>query len=298
MVDKIQTGFEPESVTIKVKDILPLKKIPASVRKGRKYRQITAAIREIGIVQPPIVTRHPKLPGKFLLLEGHLRIEVLKDLGIEEVICLISSDDEAFTYNRQVNRLATIQEHRMILKLVERGVSEQRIAEALDVNVASIRARLNLLHGICPEAAELLKDKQCPMDTIRALKKMKPVRQVDAVDMMIEMNNYTVPYAKALVASTPPEQLVDTDAPRAPKGVSADQIARMEREMASLQRGIKRIEATFGPDHLNLVLGVRYVESLLSNEAIDRYLDKHHPELREELVRTCEATVLASDTAE
>ena len=53
MVGKIQTGFEPESVTIKVKDILPLKKIPASVRKGRKYRQITAAIREIGIVQPP-----------------------------------------------------------------------------------------------------------------------------------------------------------------------------------------------------------------------------------------------------
>ena len=238
------------------------------------------------------------MPDKFLLLEGHLRIEVLKDLGIEEVTCLISNDDEAFTYNRQVNRLATIQEHRMILKLVERGVSEQRIAEALDVNVASIRTKLNLLHGICPEAAELLKDKQCPMDTIRALKKMKPVRQVDAVDMMIEMNNYTVPYAKALVASTPPEQLVDTDAPRAPKGVSADQIARMEREMASLQRGIKRIEATFGPDHLNLVLGVRYVESLLSNAAIDRYLDKHHPEIREELVRTCEATALVSDTAE
>ena len=235
---------------------------------------------------------------KFLLLEGHLRIEVLKDLGIEEVTCLISNDDEAFTYNRQVNRLATIQEHRMILKLVERGVSERRIAEALDVNVAGIRARLNLLHGICPEAAELLKDKQCPMDTIRALKKMKPVRQVDAVDMMIEMNNYTVPYAKALVASTPPEQLVDTDAPRAPKGVSAEQIARMEREMASLQRGIKRIEATFGPDHLNLILGVRYVESLLSNEAIDRYLDKHHPEIRRELVRTCEATALASDAAE
>ena len=89
MPDKIRTGFEPESVTIEVKDILPLKKVPASVRKGRKYRQITAAIREIGIVQPPIVTRHPKLPGKFLLLEGHLRIEVLKDLGIEEVTCLI-----------------------------------------------------------------------------------------------------------------------------------------------------------------------------------------------------------------
>ena len=297
MAGRVPTGFELESVTIAVADILPLKKIPAKIKTGRKFRQITASIREIGIVQPPVVARHPKLPGKFLLLEGHLRIEVLKDLGIEEVVCLVSSDDETFTYNRQVNRLATIQEHRMILKLVERGVSERRIAEALDVNVASIRAKRNLLHGVCPEAVELLKDRQCPMATVRALKKMKPVRQVDAVEMMIAMNNYTVPYAKALVASTPPDQLVDAEGARAPKGVSAEQIARMEREMASLQRGIKRIEATFGPDHLNLILGVRYVESLLGNTAIDRYLERHHPELRAELVRTCESTALSSEAA-
>ena len=298
MTGKVPTGFEPESVTIRVQAILPLKKVPASVRKGRKYRQITAAIREIGIVQPPVVVRHPKLRDKFLLLEGHLRIEVLKELGVEEVTCLVSLDDEAFTYNRQVNRLATIQEHRKILKLIERGVSEVRIAEALDVNVGSIRAKRDLLHGICPEAVELLKDRHCPMESIQALKKMKPVRQVDAVEMMIAMDNYTVPYAKALVASTPPDQLVDADKPRAPKGVSPEQIARMEREMASLQRGIRRIEATFGPDHLNLVLGARYVESLLGNSAIDRYLEKHHPEIRGEFITICEATALVSKAAE
>ena len=295
MTGKAPMGFEPESVTIRVQHILPLKKVPASVRRGRKFRQIQAAIGEIGIVQPPVVARHPKLEGKFVLLEGHLRIEVLKDLGVEEVTCLVSLDDEAFTYNRQVNRLATIQEHRMILKLVERGVSEERIAETLDVNVASIRAKRSLLHGICPEAAELLKDKQCPVVTIQALKKMKPVRQVDAVEMMIEMNNFTIPYAKALVASTPPDQLVDATGPRAPKGVSPELIARMEREMASLQRSIKRIEASFGPNHLKLVVAVRYVKSLLDNPAIDRYIEKHHPEIRQELIRICEATTPVSE---
>ena len=103
---------QPPSVgtwlTIRVQNILPLKKVPASVRKGRKYRQITAAIREIGIVQPPVVARHPKLEGKFLLLEGHLRIEALKDLGVEEVTCLVSLEGDAFTYNRQVNRLVPL----------------------------------------------------------------------------------------------------------------------------------------------------------------------------------------------
>ena len=71
-------------------------------------------------------------PGKYLLLDGHLRIEVLKDRGETEVVCLISTEDEAFTYNKRVNRIAIIQEHRMILKAIERGVSEERLAKVTE----------------------------------------------------------------------------------------------------------------------------------------------------------------------
>ena len=124
---------------------------------------------------------------------------------------------------------------------------------------------------------------------------MKPLRQVDAVQSMIEMNNFTISYAKALVASTPPDQLVDAAAPRAPKGVSPEQIARMQQEMESLQRSIKRIESTFGADHLNLTLAVRYVESLLRNAAINRYLERHNPEIREEFIGISEAMALSEE---
>ena len=55
---------------------------------------------------------------------------MLKDLQIDRVTCLVSTDDESFTYNRQVNRLATVLEHKMILKLIERGVPEDRIRYA------------------------------------------------------------------------------------------------------------------------------------------------------------------------
>ena len=68
--------------------------------------------------------------------------------------------------------------------------------------------------------------------------------------------------------------------------------------MASLQRSIKRVEATFGPSHLRLIVGVRYVMSLLDNPTIDRYLEKHHPEIRQEFVRICEAAALVSETDE
>ena len=124
-------------------------------------------------------------------------------MGQTEVTCLISTDDEAFTYNKRVNRLAMIQEHRMILKAVERGVPEDRIAKALNVDVASIVRKRKLLEGICSEVAEILKDKHIAIASFSELKKMAPLRQIEAAELMVAMNNYTISYAKSLLAATP-----------------------------------------------------------------------------------------------
>src|SRR5216684_9071660 len=135
----VSMGFEDTGQRIAIADIQPLKLVSAAVKKTPKYAQIIASVREVGIVEPPVVARDRDEAGKYLLLDGHLRIEVLRDMGEKEVVCLISIDDEAFTYNKRVNRIAIIQEHRMILKAVERGLSEERIAKALNVNVGRIK---------------------------------------------------------------------------------------------------------------------------------------------------------------
>jgi ParB-like chromosome segregation protein Spo0J len=67
---------------------------------------------------------YPELSGggtveACVLVDGHLRHAALPDLGNSEAPCLIADDDEAFTYNKRVNRLATIQEHYMIVKAIE-----------------------------------------------------------------------------------------------------------------------------------------------------------------------------------
>ena len=43
----------------------------------------------------------------------------------------------------------------MILNAIKKGVSEERLARALNVNIASIRTKRNLLTGICPEAVRV-----------------------------------------------------------------------------------------------------------------------------------------------
>jgi hypothetical protein len=155
----VEIGFEKTGVRLAMADIQPLRLVPPAVKNTTKYARIVSSIREVGIIEPPVVAHDKAEAGKFLLLDGHLRLEVLKDMGETTVECLVSTDDEAFTYNKRVNRLATIQEHKMILKAVEKGVPEERLAKALNIDVNTLRHKMHLLDGICPEAADILKDK-------------------------------------------------------------------------------------------------------------------------------------------
>jgi Trp operon repressor len=93
---------------------------------------------------------------------------------------LLATDDEAFTYNKGVSRLAIVQEHFMILRAIERGVSEKRIANALNVDIAHIKRRRRMLRGICSQAVDLLRDKSVNPVTFDMLRKMKPGRQAEA----------------------------------------------------------------------------------------------------------------------
>ncbi len=278
-------GFEPILQQILIANILPVKQLPITVPKSQKYAQIAASIREVGLIEPLVVARAQGQDGMFILLDGHVRLHVLKEIGTEVVTCLVAMDDEAFTYNKRISRLATIQEHKMILRAIERGVPETRIAAALNVDVDLIRRKRNLLNGICPEAAELLKAKHCSMNCFRSLRKMKPLRQIQAAELMIAANNYTIAYVDAILAATDADDLVDPASKKEPPGVTREQAERMKAEMASLQKNIKLIEGTLGPDHLRLVVVGRYVERLLTNDRLVRYLEKNHGEILGELRR-------------
>ena len=293
MANKVEMAFEPKTRFIEFSKILPVKLIPKGVKKTKKYQQIAASIVEVGIIEPPVVSKDRKNRGGFLLLDGHLRIEVLKEQGAEGVECLLATDDEAFTYNKRINRLATIQEHKMILKAIERGVSQERIAKALDINVSTIRQKRAMLEGICSEVVELLKDKHCPVNTFQSLKKMTPLRQINVAELMIAMDNFSVSYSRALLAATPQDELVEPEKPKNFKGISADQIARMESEMAKLQGEMKLIEDSYGPDHLNLVLARGYLVNLIKSEQVVRYLDQHHGGILAEFRRISELVTMA-----
>ncbi|UJB19215.1 MULTISPECIES: plasmid partitioning protein RepB C-terminal domain-containing protein [Lysobacter] len=270
------TGFERETRLVPISSIVPLKELSKGVKKSRKYRQILASIRSVGLVESPVV--FPDRRGKrFYLLDGLLRIEAMKDAGMVEVECLVSTDDEGYSYNKQVNRLSVVQEHRMIANAIERGAPEEEIADALDISVATVRNRFRLLDGLCSEVVTLLADKPCTMVVLKILKKMKPMRQMQAADLIVGQGNYSTSFAMAILGATNDDQLVESRRVRGrTPDATREQIGRLERELATAQQRTRFVEETYGVDNLCLTVAQSYLAKLLSKGSVNRWLSKNH----------------------
>lgn len=290
----IYLAFDRYFLTIPVASIVPLKTLPDGARASRSYAQVLSSIKTIGLIEAPVVMADPKNAGVWYLLDGHLRLEALKELGIAEVECLLAADDDTYTYNKRVNRIPPIQEHRMIARAMDRGVSSTDIAAALNLQVESVLRRFRLLEGISPEAAEMLKDTPCSMKVFDILRQMTSVRQIEAADLMIGQNNFTVMFARALRAATSENQLAT-----AKKGKgggkptpSGQQIARMERELAALQTQVKSVEETYGIDNLHLTVARGYIAKLLANNRVVRWLATHQQDYLGEFQKIAEIDTL------
>lgn len=289
---KVPLGFIPDTLLVPLDQILPSRKMPTGLITSVKFKQIRSSIDDVGLIEPLSVTAANKTTGQHLLLDGHVRLIALTELGFTEAPCLVATDDEAYTYNSRINRLSTIQEHFMIRRAIERGLSMERLAKALSVDVSHILKKMTLLDGICPEAADLLKDRQFSAEISRVIRKMKPTRQVECVELMVSANNITVAYAEALLVATPTEMLVDGKKPQKLTGVTQEQMSRMEREMANLQGQYKLVEQTYAEDVLNLVLARGYLAKLLDNKLIVRYIKQRRPEVLEQFEVIVETTSL------
>jgi hypothetical protein len=289
MMVSVSLACQSEIIEMALASILPMRLLEDTVRRTSKYKRIEASIRELGLIEPLVVFPQPNSNGCFMLLDGHVRLMILKSLGATTAKCLISTDDEGFTYNHKVNRLTAIQEHFMILRAIKNGVTEDRIARSLNVDVQNIRQKRDLLEGICHEAVHLLREKQASASALRELRKVKPMRQIAIAELMSAAGNYSAGYAKCLTAATPVDQLVDGERAKEIRGLSPEDIARMEHELDSLGQDFKLIEESHGKNVLNLVLVAGYLRKLLENPRVARHLSHHHPEVLAEFQKLVEA---------
>ncbi|MXP26929.1 chromosome partitioning protein ParB [Altererythrobacter indicus] len=290
MNEQVKIAFEQHVLTVPLDRLLPTKRLPKGLEASVKYRRIAASVGEIGVIEPLSVIRQKG--GTYLILDGHVRLAALRAHGATEAQCILAHDDEGVTYNKRVNRLAVIQEHYMIVLALERGVSEEKLARALNVDTKVIRQRRHLLNGISQDVAELLKDKPVGHVAFQKLRKMKPIRQLEVAELMISANNFTASYAKALLVTTKPDDLHKPDRHGKATGLSSEQMVRLEREMAELSTDYKELEMSYGDDMLVLVVASGFLERMLSRPEIEHFLESRHPEFLENFRSIVQATAL------
>jgi hypothetical protein len=276
-ISKAAPGFREHVVEVATESITPQKQISAASRKSSLYKQIAASLQHVGLIEPLVV--FPRKAGDYLLLDGHMRFDILRRTGATEVRVIFATDDESYTYNKRVNHLPPVAQHFMILKALKNGVSEERIAISLNVNVSNIRKKRDMLVGICPEVVELLRNNHVTADAFGVLRKMRPIRQIEAAEHMIASGTFSVLFAKALLEVTRPELLLELPSSRNIEAGSAGARALLEQENDSLLKDLKNTEASYGTDILTLSIVLGYIERLLGNVRIERHLMKYHSDI-------------------
>jgi hypothetical protein len=149
-----------------------------------------------------------------------------------------------------------------------------------------------MLKDICLEALELLKDKPVAMAAFALFKHVKPMRQIEMADLMNRMKNYSKSYAAGLVSRTKEDQLSEQAPAKRPVHAKAEDIARIEAEMQSLDGDILEIKESWGRDVVNLTTARGYVKKLLENAKVVRYLAAKYGDLLTEFQRIQEAASL------
>ena len=108
--------------------------------------------------------------------------------------------------------------------------------------------------------------------------------------MLVSANNFTAGYVEALVLGTSRDQVAQPDKPKARAGLTAEQIAKLEKEMESLERDLKSVEESYGENMLNLTCAKGYIKKLLENVKVVRFLNGNHPDILREF-----ETIAAAD---
>ena len=183
------------------RDLPIVKLVPRSERKATKkyYQRIEASLRAVGLIEPLIVYDQGDI---YEILDGRLRYEILLEMGVETVPCLVWKEREAFTANRMVNHISAAEEMRMLRKSLEE-LDEKTIAGAL--GLAGIAHRLNdrLLKQLEPQVVKAFEAGKISRPCAAELTHVKPERQAEILELMESCNDHSADLRQGLVLKTP-----------------------------------------------------------------------------------------------
>ena len=292
---KVNQAFQNKLITMDVSNIVPSKELTKQILTSKKYQTILASIKAIGLVEPLVIAFKG---GKIILLDGNIRLHILKTLGIKKTDCLVSTDDEGYTYNRHISHLSNVQERNMIIKAIDNGVPMEKIAAALGIDIKTLKDKKNLLENIHPDVVEMFKTCKISSKTFDYLRKMKDIRQIEVARFMCNANNFTAPLAHHFWVDTKPEMLRVQPLKRNAEDI--EKLASLENAIGKIHKEYRLIYGDFGKHVAKLQVVQAWVRGIFGNARAQKFLEKQYPDIARrlgELVDLTDLNVLNPDNS-
>ncbi len=290
--EHIKTAFELNSININFDNLIetaPRK----DFRSLSSYRVIFASLKEVGLLEALTVSR-ASIPNKYYLIHGHLRLYALKELGYTECPCIISKDNERYTYDVQVNYINPLERSRMIKKAVRDGLSTKKIAETLAMDEGKIIELMAIVTEIDPAAAEILKDCRVSEQTLKYLARVKPFRQVHMAQLMYDANNFNASFAKALYLSTDESEMLVKPKITKKSKIDTTAISNLNAELERTSEQLKDIKEQYEINVHSLITAAAFIRKILENENINDYISRHFQETHSTLINIVESETILS----
>lgn len=194
---------------------------PFPVRDDEDMAALVQSIKQVGVLEPAVLIRHPKKFGRFEMVAGHRRMHAAKLAGLTYIPVIVRDmdHDEATIYMVDSNlkreipltpmekaRAYTMRSDALKRKTGRRSKEEQKILEATGQkpktadeqlaeqtgeSVATVQ-RLKTLTKLTPSLQEMVDKKQLPVNTAADIAQLKPTEQDKLADA-IEKEGGTVP---------------------------------------------------------------------------------------------------------
>jgi hypothetical protein len=284
-----QTGLHPDPDGA-ARQILPSRKVPEGLRPHASSSRSARRSRHVGLIEPLSWRKADKTPASTCCSMGTCGC-CAGQLGFTDAPCLIATDDESYTYNNRINRLSTIQEHFMIRRAVERGVTPERLAKALSVDISHITKKINLLDGICPEAVDCSRIKHFSANWAGTAQD-----EADAAGRVRRTDGGRQQHDRRLrrgAAGGHDSQHAGQRNPQESSKVSPPiKWRRWSAKWLTWRVSSSWSSSPMGRTCCNLVLARGYLTKLLDNEAVIRFLSQNNPDILREFSGIVQATSL------
>ncbi|MEY4529996.1 MAG: hypothetical protein RLZZ156_717, partial [Deinococcota bacterium] len=204
--------------SLPLKLLEPNPKQPRGIFEDSALEELTASIREKGVLQPLLVRPRGK---RFEIVAGERRWRAAGRAGLEEVPVVVRelTDREtleiALIENLQRENLSALEEARAYNQLLELGTTQDEVAKAVGKARSTITNALRLLQ-LTKDAQLALEDGSISAGHARAILSHPAVDRDWALEQIV-VRDLTVRQAELLIREPPPETLAKQAALEKPR---------------------------------------------------------------------------------